>query len=428
MATINFILKSKKNPANLYVRFLNTRAIDYTTPTGLLIAPSTWDKKNQRLRNLMEIEDREEVNTKLSMLKIHLLNQHNISIMSGDIIDKVWLCKNVSKYFNRPMGEVNRKQVLHYVYLSDFIRWFLDELSPTYRVKTGEYMPEKTKKVYEAVLLRVQKFELLNGKIKFRDANKEMMESIQYYFINDDYAPSTVKQYMVEIKYMMARADELNIEINKGYKVSLPTIKKDNVAVPYLTIDEINTLYNHDFSDNPILDRGRDLFIVGLWTGLRVSDFMKLDTSNIRNGNVEKENQKTGYRVVIPIHKHIQAIFDKYDGGMPEEFSSNDFNIHIKDICKAAGFNRKMEGKVLKKGKKEKGQTKRKAKDTYFRYELITSHICRRSFATNLYGKIPNQSLMALGGWTQEKIMLHYVKDTNTQAADDLKKFYEGME
>ena len=57
----------------------------------------------------------------------------------------------------------------------------------------------------------------------------------------------------------------------------------------------------------------------------------------------------------------------------------------------------------------------------YPKYELITSHTMRRSFATNHYGKIPTPILMKLTGHSRESTLLEYVgKNANMDIYADI--------
>jgi ribonucleotide reductase alpha subunit len=66
------------------------------------INPLHWDKKNQKIRNVIEIENRDEINSKLAKLKIHIIDEHNIAFMDGKIIDKQWIDNSISKFLLRP--------------------------------------------------------------------------------------------------------------------------------------------------------------------------------------------------------------------------------------------------------------------------------------------------------------------------------------
>lgn len=48
MATINFYIQSKKNPAGIYVRLREGRKIDAKAKTNFLINPSDWNPIKQR--------------------------------------------------------------------------------------------------------------------------------------------------------------------------------------------------------------------------------------------------------------------------------------------------------------------------------------------------------------------------------------------
>ena len=73
----------------------------------------------------------------------------------------------------------------------------------------------------------------------------------------------------------------------------------------------------------------------------------------------------------------------------------------------------------------EKTKVKRKVIKVYKKYELVTSHICRRSFATNLFGKIPNKAIMDICGWSNEEMLFKYNKQTNMESAKILKEYWE---
>jgi hypothetical protein len=68
--------------------------------------------------------------------------------------------------------------------------------------------------------------------------------------------------------------------------------------------------------------------------------------------------------------------------------------------------------------------TKRNKLDYYKKYELVSSHICRRHLQLNLFGKVPNYVIQAVGGWSTEKMMLHYIK-SNREQSRRTKKYWD---
>ena len=77
------------------------------------------------------------------------------------------------------------------------------------------------------------------------------------------------------------------------------------------------------------------------------------------------------------------------------------------------------------KSTKIKKGTWRKQRGTFKKWELVSTHICRRSFATNHYGKLPTPVLMAITGHTTEKMFLNYIGKTAKDNAEVLNEFWK---
>ena len=186
----------------------------------------------------------------------------------------------------------------------------------------------------------------------------------------------------------------------------------------YQRDEEINAIYKYNFALNDRPDKAPDLFIIGWRTGLRISDFLRLKENNIKEGYIEIETQKTGQNVIIPMHPQVKEIWVKRNG-FPNSISDQKFNLYIKEVCEEAKINE------LTEGSKINPKTNRKEKGIYPKYELVTSHICRRSFASNLYGKLPNLVIMGITGHQTEAQFLKYIKITPKENAKKLQEFWQ---
>lgn len=87
-------------------------------------------------------------------------------------------------------------------------------------------------------------------------------------------------------------------------------------------------------------------------------------------------------------------------------------------MCQVAKFTEKVQGSKINK------ETKRKEEGIFEKWELVSSHICRRSFASNLYGKLDNLTIMAITGHQTETQFLKYIKITSTEKAEKLKEYW----
>ena len=168
---------------------------------------------------------------------------------------------------------------------------------------------------------------------------------------------------------------------------------------------EINRLYALDLANNSRLEKVRDLFIIACDTGLRFSDLIELRNENIiNNGSVIRiRTQKTGEVVIIPLKGKVKEILKKYEGIPPQAISNQKMNEYLKELGEMAEL---IEDVVISLTKGGTRQT-----ETFKKFELITTHTARRSFATNAYlQNVPTISIMKITGHTTAKSFLKYIK------------------
>lgn len=82
---------------------------------------------------------------------------------------------------------------------------------------------------------------------------------------------------------------------------------------------EIQKIIDKDFSFDEELNVAKQNFILGLFTGLRVSDFLKLDTNNIKDGNFTIKTTKTKTKVIILIHFEVDKLLKENFGYLPQK-------------------------------------------------------------------------------------------------------------
>lgn len=201
--------------------------------------------------------------------------------------------------------------------------------------------------------------------------------------------------------------------------------------IQYLNREELERIKALDLSGKPMLSLERDRLIIGCWTGLRVSDLGRLDVSMIKENAdgwkmIHIHTQKTQKKVVIPVLKDVQDIIDRR-GNFPPYRTEQSFNKAIKSICKLAEINTEVEGEKQGKilierktatGKKYTEEVKRKVPGKFEKWELISTHSCRRSFASNWYGSMPNQVIMGITGHAKEEDFLRYIGVTEEENAE----------
>lgn len=126
------------------------------------------------------------------------------------------------------------------------------------------------------------------------------------------------------------------------------------------------------------LNKIRDLFIVGLYTALRISDFSEIERLKIVSNNILiRSTVKNIAPVKIPIHPKIKSVLTKRSSELTEfnltpKSLENLFNKEIKNLCQEAKIDEEIMGGLGSK------HTNRKERGTYPKWKLISPHTCRR--------------------------------------------------
>ena len=134
----------------------------------------------------------------------------------------------------------------------------------------------------------------------------------------------------------------MNEATERGYNTNLEFRNKrfktlreeaDNV---YLSIDELQKIEKIDLKASPKLEKVRDLFLIGCYTGLRFSDFTQINPENIisnNNGNgINVENGGWHYvrqnlilnNIGSGVYSHYSENYiDSKQNGLCESFHAN---------------------------------------------------------------------------------------------------------
>lgn len=418
MANVKLITRSNKNPSRITLRFVAPGGVDIFYSTLLEVNPSEWSNEKSNYKNLSTIKDRVKKQARIERLKSYIIAEYSEAIMTGEVIDREWIKEIVSNFFNRPKFENRNKIKKHLVYFSDFCQWWLKEMAPKWKTDKNTYLSESVIGQYEnSINIWNDFYDKKNLKIK--DIDRALLGQYIDYLESKDYSSKYIKRSIGRIRFFLNRAKNMGIEVDASVNEKLFVSKDEQIIDPYLNEHEIDLIYNFDLSHDEILDNIRDSFIIGLWTGLRISDFNNsLDVSNIDGDYFKIKTQKTNTWVVVPIHPYIKKILSKRNGKFPKKYSDSMFNKSIKTICMLANIDQEIRGRKIKVINNER----RKVTGNFKKWELVTSHICRRSFATNLHGVINNDLLAELCGWSDTKMMLHYIKRTKKESADVLRQ------
>lgn len=434
MATINFKIKenAKIDPTKIYLR-LRGQDFDFNVPTELLVSKKEWSNSKQKTKFLAESDSKKlDINKTLKDLKDFIVDELNNDQKEGLTISKNWLSGKINLFSNKS-GDIDTDSNF---FLTSFADKYSENSKKRINKRTGRKLKQRTILDFEDTSTKLKSYEQKIGKrIKIIDVDLKFHKDFIEFLRSDLLlGENTIGAKIDNLKAFLRDAELNKIKVDPVFKSKnfySPSLEPEDI---YFDEDEINKIKNYPFDSDSYLDNARDWLMIGLWTGLRISDLSSITKKDLNNGYIDNRNFKTDIPVTIPIHPHVRDIINKRNGELPRKISDQNFNDYIKEVSQIVGFNEKVSGSKMclmldadnnplldKKGKK----IHRKKQGIYFKYELVTSHICRRSFATNLYGKIDTLTIMKITGHKTEKQFLSYIKITPKHHAEKLKNFWD---
>jgi len=164
------------------------------------------------------------------------------------------------------------------------------------------------------------------------------------------------------------------------------------------------------------LERVRDLFLIGVYSGQRFSDYSVFEKSDLKGDMIIKKAEKTEQESFIPLHSKLERLLDKYDWKLPK-ISSQKFNIHIQDICKIAEIDEKVK-ETIYRGSEKKVVYKPK-------FEMVTSHTARRTFITlSAERGMPDHIIMKITGIRNPKTLTKYKKTSQKSVVESMDRYW----
>ncbi|SRX73380.1 site-specific integrase [Aequorivita antarctica] len=371
--------------------------------TGIKIAKRHWSESKKRLKNSAEIPFEYAEFERLESLANQIIDHYKKKKLP-------LTCKKFKNHFiNENLIEVN-----------DSVEGVYEELEKFIEKKKSEVVPDVIKD-YHTLKKHLETYETAEE------------TTLTFKSFNYDFYHSWIKFLAFKYKRRDKKIGLKNNSIGKSIKnlkaflnyciqsekiepIDLTAYKgiQDEVDHIYLKQEEIDKIAKVDCKGDEELQKVQDFFIIGCYTGLRFSDIARIKPDYIKDDFLHLIQKKTSGRVIIPLRPPVIEALKKYDYHSPD-VSSFVFNKRIKELGEEAKLNDSVELEH------KRGATK--DVKTFKKYQLISSHTCRRSFCTNAYfDDIDVQLIMKASGHKTEKAFRRYLKLSNLEAAEKLKQ------
>lgn len=422
MASVSFLYRSKKPVFTLSLRLSHLqKGVSYSlvVPTKFQVSKEYWEKlhKLQRVKDVSTKNRQREVNEELGKISDFVLGvfRQLPETQISERLNTDWLKAVLHKYYNpkETASEVPGN-------LPDYVDYYIDLKEKEQREGLKKGLGESAVKKYGVLKSKLQRFESYTGeKLYTSEINAGTLQDFIRYSKSERYAESTIIKDITMIKTLCYSAEAQGVSLQSSLQNFTTESQEDNTAIFFNPEEIAQVEAVAGLSD--YLDNARDWLVISCYTGQRISDFMHFRGEDIRKKVNSKgtevwsiiiRQRKTGEDVKI-ILNDIIPILQKRGGEFPRQISDQKYNDYIKEVAKRAKLNASTYGGVVDPN------TKRKEFGFYPKWQLVSSHIGRRSFATNNYGKMPLQWLMSQTGHTTEKSLKTYICKTHSDYAEE---------
>lgn len=421
--------------------------------TGLMIVPKIWDKRsNEReikkfSRNdvvMKALRDSEEIR-----LTINEYLDKDIALdkdMVRDIIHSVIYREQIQAEKDAENEAKRMEEERNRVTLNKFISQFLDEIQNGSRhTESGKNYSSSTVKCIKHGLVVFQKFQKdRRREYDFDDIDLKFYNQYTAWLRRCNYNINSIGKYVQQLKMILDVSYSEGYHKNDIWKDKRFKGKRIEVDSIYLTHDDLDKLRNVDLSGwSEGYSQARDIFMVGVWTAQRVSDYNNISKSDISTYTardivdepdlnhpgrtvarivtreitvINIRQQKTGAKVSIPCSSELVRILKRYNYELPH-LEDQVINRYIKEIAKEAGLTELVEIETTKGGipKKEKVP----------KYELIMTHTARRTGATLMYlSGMEIYDIMKITGHSTPAMLKKYIKADQLEVVDKIVKKY----
>lgn len=302
--------------------------------TGKQIAIEKWDKTKQQVKG--KDQETQNLNNYLKAIKVKLYQKEAELLERGFIITAQIL---YDAYFDKV--ESLKERSLFEVF---------EEHNQEQEKLVGNGVSKATHwvSVYTIRLLR----EFVQQKYKredlyLRELNLNFIQSFHSFLrIDKGMAQNSSTKHLKLLKKI------INLSVANSYMAFNPfstyKVEREPVDIDFLDEEELRKIINFD-TPLPRLERAKDMFLFGCFTGLSYIDIKTLTPEHFEKDNtgriwIKKRRVKTGVLSRIPLLPIAKLILDKYKGGeklLPIQDPA-DINKYLKDIAILCGINKRI--------------------------------------------------------------------------------------
>ena len=457
MACNYYIKKSVKSGmtpifVRIRSRILN---VDIKLSTNIEVDARRWNaaaEKASTLANFRKSEAGKILFAKLDQIESLIegrLNDKEVitSEKARLIIDSVTYQEAIEAKKQEEEEKARKEAASKKMTLKKFIAKYKEEVANGGRqTEQGKNYAYSSVKAIKGALQQFENFQVEKGRTyDFKDIDMNFYYAYTAYLKKKEYSINSIGKCIKILKGVMAAAESEGYHTNSIFKDRKFKGARVDIYSIYLTREELDKMMAVDMSQlSPGHEQARDIFMVGVWTAQRVSDYNNIKkgdfstmTKNVmreeddpdnpgeRKAWIEKHEitylnirqQKTGAKVSIPCNSQLKAILEKYKYQMPH-LEDQVINRYIKEVAELAGLNEMVEIETTKGGTPKKERVPK--------YKLIHTHTARRTGATLMYlAGMDVYDIMKVTGHSSPVMLKKYIRADQLDVVNKLTDKYE---
>ena len=401
-----FFLSTNGKQKNILLN-LNDTTLNktYTFRTHLRILTDDWDSERQRPINIY-LKKFKKLNAKLDSLKKELADHIREGRSQKKQLHQRLLARKIKAVCSGKTPELSENSLLHYM------KWYID-------IKK-ELVCHSTYKRYKVFYHLLERFEgFVCKKLYVEEINVDFIRDFMVFGKEEEYSENTIYRTIHFVKTI------LNFAERKGVRTCVRELEirreRQKREVVTLTENEISKIQQTEVPKE--LQPAKDWLLISCYTGQRFSYFMNFDYHKLQcigeKMCLSFIQKKTKKDILLPLHPDVLNTVERNGNGFPKLLDIQHYNTYIKEIARLADLN------VLVKARKRFGFRSKLVEAE--KWEFLSSHIGRRSFATNFYGKIPTPLLMEATGHSTEQMFLRYINPVDKDRALSLGSYFDKM-
>jgi integrase len=414
MASIKFEVLSNSQTAPIYLRLSVKRGITPRAKTGLFINSKDWSADTKLPKQTKAIN--KNITTDLIKLKVFVMEKLNQSAIKNDTINKQWLEHYMDVFFNRIDENKTQTKVTYWIE-------YIIKNAPLMENSKGGYGLSKNRlKSYNGLLNRFVEYQK-NKTINIKDLDNNGFNHFKkWLFEIEVYSPSSAIKFLTDLQKVVRVASEFTTIAENFHSVKFKKVSTydEDMNVITLSLNELDRIKDLTLTNEALIN-ARKWLVLACYTGQRgnvLLDRIKKENFHFygKDQIIKIKQKKVNQGITIPVLPPVKEI---YEQGLPYKISTQKLNKHIKTICSQAEINELVMGKKINK------ETNRNEKKLRPKYNYISSHTGRRTFATLHYNKIPTPIIMRVTGHKKESTFLEYINQNNDDHLDTFLDFYK---